>query len=314
MKKVILICTSVIFAISVLILPQITFGIGQMTQPIVKENVLRGQETTSVLILNNSDSEDGTYRLAGEGDVIDWVSFYKIDDQNLENPITEFVISAESSFRLVAKFTVPEDAPNGEYKGEVVLYNVPGENDKINNTVKITQRIGREVTIIVTDQEIIKFKTSIIPLNYSITKNQPLKVKGIYTNKGNVSIKPEVQLKVTQFDTGKVVHNAIYPYPEDENPVRAFSTKIFDTLIEWQTIGQKYGRYKADVSILLNGEKNEEDSFTFSIQKRGLLGLVKGVSIGKWQINWWIIGIAILIILTALVITLSKKFRIKNSL
>jgi hypothetical protein len=311
MKKIILLCTSIIFLISVLILPQIAFGIGQMTQPIIKENVLRGQETRSVLILTNSGSEEEIYKLTGEGDVTGWASFYRIDDENLENPITEFAISAESSLRLVVKFTVPEDAPNGEYKGEVVLYNVPGEDDKINNTVKLTQRIGREVTIVVTDQEIIEFKTSIIPLNYSVFKNKPLQIKGIYTNKGNVSIKPEVQLKITKFDTGKVVYNAIYPYPEDQEPVRAFSTKIFDTLVEWQTTGQENGRYKADVSILLNGEKNEETNFTFSIQKSGLLGLVKGVSIGGWQINWWIISFVILV---ALAVVLSKKFKIKNSL
>jgi len=288
---------------------QNVLAIGQMTQPIIKENVLRGQEVTDILILSNPDSKDEACRLAGEGVIADWASFYKIDDQNLENPITEVLIPAESGLRVFVKFSVPQDAPNGEYTGEVVLYNIPGQGEEVvddNVSVKITQRIGREVMIGVTDQEIVEFRTSIIPLKYGLAQNEPLKIKAIYDNKGNVSIKPEVQLKVTQFDTGKIVHNAIYPYPENEDAVRVFSSKIFETLIEWQTTGQEKGAYKAEIDVLLNNKVYQQEDFSFSI---GAASSVLGASAINFKVIW---PVAIAVVLLAVVLLLIKYFNLKG--
>ena len=276
-------------------LPKIAFGIGQMAETIVIKDVLRGSEITDTLILFNSGDREVIYQLKGEGEIADWVSFYQIDDTNLENPVTEVLIPAKSRVKATVKFTIPEDTPNGEYTGEVAIVTAPTkseEGDKM--AINVFQRIGRKVSITVTDEEILKFETTIIPLRYAVEKNQPLKIKIIHNNQGNVSIKPDIQLQISK--KGGKIFNAIFPYPEDEKPVKPLERKILSSLIEWQTAGREDGEYTAEVKTLLNGKTMEKDSFHFTVGvvdaggSNKILNCIARIGGGNLVLGWFIIG------------------------
>lgn len=277
---------------SILVLPQIAFGIAMVTQPIVFKDVLRGSEVIDTLTLINSEDKTVTYQLKAEGGIADWTSFYNIEDRKLENPIEEIQIPAKSKARVRVKFSIPEDVPNGTYTGEVAIYTAPGSTEG-KMSVSVNLRIPRKVSISVTDKEILDFETTIIPLTYGMRKNDPLRIKVIYNNQGNVYIKPDIQLKIIQLSTGNVVQSpVIYPYPEGEDPVKPFERKVLDNLIEWPTAGQKNGSYKAEIKVLLDGKVVKEDEFTFTLgfDWSKFFASIAVIGGGNLMLAWFVIG------------------------
>ena len=305
----------IIFVLS-LVLPLSAFGIGQMTEPIVFEDVLRNSEVTETLILYGSEYEESVYELKAEGEVADWASFYNIDDVNLENPITEISIPAKSSVEALVKFTIPYDTQNKEYTGEVALISVPTGNQEIGEmAITVFQRIGRDVSITVTDKQTIKLDATIIPLIYGMGKDDPLIIKVIYNNQGNVSVEPTIQLKITQISTGNVVQSAvIYSYPTDANPVRPFERKVFENLIEWPTDGKDNGRYLAELKVLLNDEVVKETNFRFQVgfDWSALFASIAVIGNGSLTLAWFIIGTILLEIAGILIVVRRRKIFLKN--
>ena len=305
MKKIII---SIFTLVSMLMMfqPLVSFGIGQVTEPIIIKDILRDSEITDTLVLFNSEDKEVVLQLKAEGAIADWASFYGIDDKNLENPITEIQIPEKSRLDVTVKFKIPEDVPNGEYAGEIAIMTAPAENEEMSKaTISVLQRIGREVLITVTDKEILEFKTTVIPLKYGVNKNEPLQIKIIYDNQGNISVEPDVQLKITKDD--RTVFNAIFPYSEDEKPVRPLERKAMP-LIEWQTAGQEEGEYKAEVKVLLAGKITHENDFRFTtgFNINKYLSFISQIGGGSLVSGWLMIG-GLLIILSMLFISIGKK-------
>ncbi len=292
-------------------LPQLTLAIGQMTKPIVFENVLRGQELQETLVLFNSEDKEVIYGLAADGALKNWTNFYSMD--NLENPIKEIKIPVKSQINVLAKFKVPNDAPNGDYTGQVVIFTSPEQGEQEEGmSVSVGLSIGRDVSITVTDKEIIRFETTIIPEKYGVGKNEPLKIKVIHNNQGNVVIKPALQLKITKIDNGKVVQNVIYPYPEDKEAIKPFERKEFPNLITWQTAGQENGKYRAEIKILLQGDTMKEESFRFDVGVdiwALLLANITNFFHRNLMLSWFVLGGALLA-LSGILLRISKKPKI----
>lgn len=288
----------VILAIFLMVLPNAIFGIGQMSKPIIFQDVLRGQTVQETLTLYGSEGQAETFGLVAEGVIKDWTSFYLPD--NLGKPISEVVIPAKANINVIAKFKVPATTPNGTYTGQVAVFSAPSESEQTEGaSVNVGLRVDREVSIIVTDKEIIKFATTIIPAEYGIAAGSPLKIKVIYENQGNVEIKPNLQLKISQIDTGSVVHNAIYPYPEGEGAVKPLERKILPDLIVWSSSGQPNGKYKAEIKVLLNGAIQQEESFRFDVGVDIMTLLLANIAVlggGNLIFAWFVIGIILAIL------------------
>ena len=293
------------------ILPLRSLGIGMMTKPIVFENVLRGQTVEEDLIVLNTENAPIVYKLIAEGEIKGWAKFYEENDKDLKNPIQEVTVPPNSKYKLIAAFTVPEDTPNGTYTGEVAISSSPGQKSDQGITVSVAQRVGRKVSITVTDKEILDFNASIIPNKYALASGDPLIIKAIYRNNGNVLIKPDIHLKIVRIETGETVHNAIYPYPEEEEAVKPYSRKVFDELIKWQTAGQPKGRYRAEIKVLLNGKTYFEKSFRFRVGidiMELLLASIGKLGGGNILLGWFVLG-AIFLSLAAIltIFTQNKK-------
>lgn len=304
MKKII--CLTMVAFSLVFGLSQAVFGIGQMTKPIEIRDILRGQEFTNTLTLLNSKDKKVVYDLEAIGEIENWAAFYKIEDKDLKNPIDEIQIPPKSYLDAIVKFTIPKDTPNGRYLGEVEIISVPDEDSKNKaTTATVFQKVGRKVSITVTDKENINFKTAVIPEKYDIKRGELLKIKVIYDNRGNVLIRPDFQLKITK--GGSAVFDAIFPYPEGENPVKPFNIKEFPSLVKWETAGQEVGKYKAEIEILLNGKVIEEEDFRFNIKSANkLLAAVAFLGGGNITLGWFVAGSFFLLIAAASVF-INKK-------
>jgi len=292
-----------------LLLPISAEGIGQLTKPIVIENALRGEEVEETLILFNSEEKDTIYTLSASGEIGEWTSFYKDSDAETEEQIKEIEVPVRSKENVRVKFQIPEDAPNGTYKG-IITVGTKGEEGQKQGEVSVQLQVSRDVSIVVTDKEIMDLSASIIPLKYGIKKGEPLKIKIIYENKGNISLKPDVQLSISNGQNQ--IFNAIFPYSYEQKPVRPRTRK--EVFIEWQSQGQENGTYKADVKILLGGEVLKESGFRFQIgfDMSQLLGFVAKIGGGNIVRGWFGVSAIILGLGALLLFLFGKQGLVRN--
>jgi len=261
MKKMTFLIVFLMILCSLFYQTQRALGIGQMTRPISIESALRGEEFVEVLILTNTEKETMFYGLGAEGEIKEWASFYEITDKDLKDPISKIQISPESSIKSYVKFIIPKEFPNGTYSGKINFFSMPEENsssEKISTTV--LDKVGRAVSIKITDEEIIDLSVSITPQAYVLKKNEPLQINATYYNNGNIKISPDIQIEI--FDGDKRIYNAIFPYSEEE-AVRPLDRKTIP--ISYQTAGLVDGEYKALASVFLDDEKKFENDFAFTI-------------------------------------------------
>lgn len=260
---------TILFTIAVLIIslfiPLQLLAIGQITKPIVIDNALKGQVIEENMYLFNTEDNDTAFDLSAEGDIADWTSFYNPDD--LDTPVKNISIPANIKFTLIARFTVPNDTPNGEYTGSVnIISGAVEEESEDAISTSVRRKIARSVSIKVTDIEKVDLKATIIPGTYDSDSGEMLKMRIIYFNNGNIVVKPQVQLKINKQDS--TVYNAIYPYPEDLEGVRPLATQEIP-VIELSLNGFEHGRYVGVADILYQGEIVKEESFGFSVGMEG---------------------------------------------
>ncbi len=279
-KKIAYLFFGIIFS---LVLPQGALGIGQITQPIIFKDILKGQTMESDLILYNSADKELIYQLNADGKIKDWASFYSIG--NAKDPISEISVPAKSNIKAKVRFAVPQDALNGEYSGEVAILAAPEKNkNEATTNVSVGSRIGRPVSITVTGKEIIKFSAFVTPKTYFIEIGKPLEINAKYYNTGNVAIKPDLKIRISK--DGQSVFNVIFPYPENEEAVKPMGSKIIPVV--WQSAGQPEGLYKTEITVLLDSAVIQEDEFTFTVgeydynsNNNWLLGSISSIGGGQ---------------------------------
>ena len=247
-----------IFILSCLI-PLPAFAIGQVTEPIIFNNGLKGEGFTETIFLVNTDENDAEIKLLAEGDIAGWVKFYS--NSNQTEPIDSINVPGKSQLNLSADFLIPEDTPNGEYKG-FISATKEGNISPSDNILSVAQKIDREVTIRVSDNELISFSASIIPDKYNLDAEEPLNIRFIYDNQGNVSIEPQIQIKVTKDDN--VIHNAIYPFPDKTAPVKPLSQYEIPS-IDIPTTMLNDGKYLVKIEFSNEGKFYLEKNFSFSV-------------------------------------------------
>lgn len=253
---------SIILAVFALMTPGFISASGIISQQIEIKDAMRGQTIEELLSVVNSGDSEILFKLSAEGDIADWVSFKKYGD--IEGLLNEVTAPPKDWAKAKVFIKVPDDAPNGEYNGHLValLSVVPDQEKTDKISVGIAQKFRRPVKIIVTDVETVDFNVRIMPEKYFINKIEPLKIKLIYVNNGNISIRPHAQIKVFNPD-GKEIFNAIYPYPESEASVCPRATKVI-TVVHHSGELQE-GRYQVEAIITLNGEEKYRDDFYFTV-------------------------------------------------
>jgi len=291
----------IIFFLSFLF-SQNVFAIAIISDPIEIDNALRGEVIEELFSIFNSEETERIYELKGEGEIADWISFYKKDD--LDTQITQVLAPPQVYYDMVVFITIPDDVPNGDYQGKLTTVLAPVESEEEGTRVSVTQRLSRQVSIKVTDEENVVFNVSVIPLTYGVKKNESLSVRFIYNNKGNVTVRPQIDFKIKKDD--QVVYNAIFPYPENEPGVRP-SAQYEIPAVEIPTSNLKPDTYLVEVEFLHNGQVVTHEQFRFSVLQGGLAGLVKGVSDINWRVNWWIFALAIILVVAAIITMALKK-------
>ncbi len=289
-------------------------AIGQITTPIVQENLLAGQKFQEEIMAYNSEPSPAVFVLSTNGDVAGWGVFYAPDDKKLVTPISEMTVPAQAYGRAEAVFTIPDGTPNGTYKGGAVVSAKPtGEAaGQKGVSTSVQQQVTRQVTITVTGNQQVAFGVQVIPVDYDVAPGDTLKIRFIYENTGNVNVKPDVRLKISK--DGKVVQNAIYSFPESEEAVKVRTRRDLSYLV-WSTSGQPDGRYRAELEFLVDGKVYATGNFNFNVGtvvSSGLLALSNGL--GGSALGIGLIVLAIVLLALSILARLKKQSLLKFSL
>ena len=285
---------------------QSVLAIGIVSDPIELSDVLRGQEIRDELRMSNSEEESVSFSLSASGDISEWVTFY--EDSGYSVSITKVEVAAKSKGNVFLVIKVPDDIPNGKYEGGLSIKYDPAEESQMSQASTIvSQKVTREVFLEVTDNEIIDFDVSVTPQVYELKENEPLKVNAAYYNKGNISIKPDVQVKVKK--DGKVLFNVLFPYPEDEDDLRPLVSKTISANLPMG--GLEIGDYKAETEVSLNGEVIYKDDFSFLIKSasssEGNISDAENVGIGMTETIISIVALVLALFLFSMVIKKKRK-------
>lgn len=264
-------------------------ALGQVTQPIVYNQALRGQSFQETLYVINTEKKDILVVLAGEGQIASWVKFYPTNDS--KNATTTFNLKAGANLTINAVFTVPSGTANGEYKGVVSARQKAGPNKTDKTSATIEQKIDRPVTIKVTDKEIIQFEASVIPYSYDLKNGEPLKIRVIYDNRGNINISPEMKVSIKNLDN-QILYSVILPYPTDL-PAVTPSSLLEVPSFEVPTNNLQNGKYRAEIEFIQSGKSYLNKSFKFSV---GNVSAVLGLKLFNSN-NYWIFAIGIVVLL-----------------
>lgn len=299
-----------IFA-SFLVLPISASALGQMSAPINITNALRGAKINQEIIAVNGEAKPISVIFTGDGQIKDWVKFYQLSD--LKNAVATTTIGAKANLNMIAIFSIPSDAANGEYKGVVSITSIPDKAEKTDqSSASMAQKIDREVTIKVSDTEVISLEASVIPKSYDMKSGEPLSVRIIYDNRSNVSLSPSINFKIKQDD--KTVYNVIYPYPESETAVNPQAIQEIPAL-EITTASLANGKYLAQLAFMRGDKVILEKQFSFSIGMQGsafatkIADLLDGKSGGLLALAALII-IVIIGMLVKKNIDIRKKFKL----
>ncbi len=305
MKKIFTIL-SIFVLLFVTSAPQV-LAIGQITEPIVIKDGLRGQEIVSTLTLLNSEKTQKIIGIVAEGQIADWANFYNKDDKDYQTPIKEIAIAAGQYLDVAVLLKIPADTANGDYVGEVsVVYNpdqATSKSDESSSTV--AQKISRAVKISVSDKENISLDVSVIPNKFDYAPGEALNVRIIYDNQSNILLSPSIQFKIKQDD--KTIYNVIYPYPENETAVRSMSLHEIPAInLSSDNFGT--GKFLAELTFLKGDQTLTTKNFSFSIGNAGVVAGLKILS-PKFLLP---LGIGIVVLILIIFAVLKVKKIIKN--
>lgn len=251
-----------------LLFPLAAGAIGQITEPILLADALRGRAYERTVSIVNTEKNAATISLGAAGEIAGWVSFLENADGA---PLEKVVLAAGEKQDVLARFAIPAGAPNRTYAGTIDVSGAPGqfEAGAENSGSSVTQKIEREVTITVSDQEKVDFDVSLIPASYDLTPGELLRIRVLYDNRSNIDIRPQIDFKVKE--KGETDYSVIFPYGEMVPAVKPAAIYEIPAL-EIPTSNLTGGKYTASFRISEGDKFSLEKEFDFSI------GLVKGAS------------------------------------
>ena len=236
-------------------------GIGVAPSEVSIENALRGGEAETTVTIFNTGSQDDTFLLSASGDISEWVSYYNKNDP--ETTIETIDIPGSDKVQVLAVFQIPADAQNENYYGSLDITTAP----KNTSTEGVGQHLivgaSSKITIAVTGEQ--KIDGKVIGITIADTEhNNPLKVKVIFENTGNVVVNPKIDVIIYQNE------NEVHRYVHQ-------STKVKPTLTEtiiaiWNTTSSDVPEdYIANVTVSLEGRTIESKNVPFKILPFGSL-------------------------------------------
>ena len=257
MNKKILLC---ILCTTVVILCQSVSasGIGISPTTITVSDAMRGDIHEEIIGIYNPNDDELGFTMQAEGDAGEWISFYNYEDETL---FYDGVIAPNGKVLVRVKAEIPSDSANGEYSTTIYASTKPLDGDSTSG-MQAVFRTYCTMTIEVTDIQRLSGTVDYISIRDGEV-NLPIPIEIEFTNTGNVAVNPVVSI-VLQKDGATIDQITI-----DNTEIKTSSSGIIQT--EWDTTGQKSGKYTADISVSLDGKVLKQKTIPFELFPVGTL-------------------------------------------
>lgn len=253
---------TLIIALSITAPTVISYGeeAGVLPAVISLDNALKGEQyyKRNIRIINGNDNAT-TFKLITEGQIKNWIKFYKIDDENLENPIKEITITGVTKERINVVFQIPEIISNGLYEGNIYVETINSEDPKLTG---VNIRLPISVFIeVIGDQilagEVLGIETTDVEVGQELTFEIDFK------NTGNVIATPQIIINISR--EGYPIDSIIYK----DAQVDVDSGKFI--IPNWNTFNLEPGKYIANITVILGDNILHQEDVYFEIYPRGTL-------------------------------------------
>ena len=148
MKRNTILLITLIFALVISAVSALGVGISPSSFTI--EDALKGETFDQKLTVFNTADESCNYEFVVTEEISDWVSFYALDGKT---PIDIIKVPGRSSGKIIARFSVPPETPNGIYTGMIYAQTIPkvakDTTEEMGAVAQTVLRAPSEVTIVV---------------------------------------------------------------------------------------------------------------------------------------------------------------------
>jgi len=259
--RIVLIALLLLLLSGVTLFPVAAIGIAVTPSHLEISDALRGGEFERNITIYNPDPEITSYTLSASGDAGLWISFFKQDDST--SPVDRVTIPGNENVRILVKFTIPQDAANGEHKATIIVTSVPAEEASGGSGQVVSLAAPVAVTIFVTGNQILSGVVNGISAD-DVEVKYPLRIKVQFHNTGNVVATPLITVKIATQD-GTTINN----FTSSEFNVKP--QKHETILLEWDTTGKEPGDYIANISVTLGDSVIKQEQLNFAILPVGTL-------------------------------------------
>lgn len=245
-------------AAAILCHPACASGIGISPSTIYVSDAMRGDIHETSVRIHNVNDENLNFVVGSEGEAGEWISFFDPDDNM---PLSEGTIPAKGIAAIRITVEIPLDTPNGIYNASIYATTNSETNDGSSGIQADFSAISL-MTIEVTDIQKLSGTVDYISIRDG-EANLPLPIEVKFTNTGNVAATPVITIVMKK--DGQTIDQMTF----DDTEIKASSSQTIQT--DWDTTGQKSGKYTADVSVSLDGKVLKRETVPFELFPIGTL-------------------------------------------
>ncbi len=275
----------VVLLLFILILPVSNLQASESSHPVIgptylgMNNVLKGTEIQRTIFIDNTDELDHIVNLSFIGDIESWVTFHEMSNTTI--PITSIRVNKSSYIPIVLKVTVPEDAANRVYYGNISAIFESVEVNETGAHVKLESHAI--VRLDVVGDQILNVSVERITIeDVEIKFNAKIIVE--FENTGNVVAEPLVEVTFNRVGTENTGDLFLSSEEFSFNEIKPGELGTY--LMWWNTSKAQlvqYGTYEAHLNISLSGIIVKEETITFkifeaeSLLRKGEIGEIRHV-------------------------------------
>lgn len=243
-------------------LPAFAQGVGISPTAAEFDDTLRNGEYYRTITVINGGSSDQVFSFQPGGDIGQWLTI--VDTEDRTQVLETITAGANSRARVLLRLNIPEDAPNGTFRG-VVRVMAAGSGSTQGNGAGASVNIGAEILVqaIVSGTQVIDGKLIDASVN-QVELGSFMRINSVVQNLGNVRVNPQVTLEVLNPE-GTVV------FQETFQQESIFASETGALTAEWDTTGQELGDYRVKTSVRFGDFDVGEREFDFTILPFGTL-------------------------------------------
>jgi len=258
--KIAIISLSILSSLFISVPTSIALSVGVGPSYIEILHASKGKEYERMILVSNAGKNDVNFSLIAVGDIKNWTSFYRYD--NATTPIHNVTVKRNGSEKIIVKFDIPDNVANDNYTGTIYVEPLSPETSNQSGHTSVALRLPVNVLIEVIGTQYLAGVVKSITTR-DIEVNQPLVIRILFENTGDVFAKPMIQVGIKK---DKIfIENFTYSSDRIEVGLEKY---IYAT---WSNTSRIPGEYIANVTVLLDGKILAEKNLSFKILPRGTL-------------------------------------------